>query len=394
MKRTKVVITSGYLWMSFEWFLLGFYMLQDKGEIKLRFRLPFLSTLLRILNWDVSLCIVYKILRKFEKEDYNMSGYIIFPDGVKKTFTIDCADSPFLFNEKKLRDMNVYFKMQYPVSLGEENFFLTDNIRIPWVDCRHIDKRQKPLSGRGERRVISDLMGYQDKIKPLMMGVRRLSRGISYRKLRKGYERYIKERCLEKPKRLMCYFGNSKGPEPNSDIKKPDFNNEADIMGYFGEKISHPNEKRAKVAEYISGIENCDARVISTAHSDSGGVKDMSQVIPLTEWCAHVAKFQYNFNVSGYRRSIPNRFVEGFMVGTGIVTDKLAVKWYKPFDKSEVIETIEMGYLPNGEVDWQKFEQDLFGLPVSDPKRIVELYEEKWEPSVVARYIIETVKDS
>ena len=35
----KVVITQGYLWDYFEWFILGFYMLQSKGVIDFEFQL-------------------------------------------------------------------------------------------------------------------------------------------------------------------------------------------------------------------------------------------------------------------------------------------------------------------------------------------------------------------
>lgn len=96
-------------------------------------------------------------------------------------------------------------------------------------------------------------------------------------------------------------------------------------------------------------------------------------------------------NVSGYRMSIPNRFIESFMVGTGIVTDKLAVKWYKPFNE-EVYETVPMGYLPMNQVDWRKFEFDMNHLPSLDSKKVVEAFEDKWSPMVVAQYIIDTVK--
>lgn len=368
-------------------------MLQDKGEVKLKFRLPFFSMLLTKVNWNTGIRILNRMHNLLEKEDNNMSGYIIFPDGVKKSFTIDSADSPFLFDLKKLCKLDVYFKMQYPVDLKKDAFALTDDIQIPWVDCQHVDKAVKKLATKGERQVIPDLAEYKEKIKPLMIGPRQLSRGLSHKKLRDGYERYIKDRRLEKSMRLMCYFGAPKGPKPEMNVKKPDFDSEADIMGFFGNRISHPNEKRARVARYISDIDNCDARIIGTGHSDSDDKKNKASVVPLSEFCAHVAKFQYNFNVSGYRRSIPNRFIESFMVGTGIVTDKLAVKWYKPFDNSEVVESVEMGYLPMEEVAWGKFEQDLRELPEANPEKIVRCFEDKWHPVKVARYILDTVRN-
>ena len=147
----------------------------------------------------------------------------------------------------------------------------------------------------------------------------------------------------------MCYFGNAKGPVARKVSQKEfDVDEEAQILGFFGEAIQHPNEKRAKSADIISEIhpkELYDARIINRGNSDNGGMnKDKNLIVPIENFCDHIAQFQYNLNISGYRKSIPNRFIESFISGTGIVTDKLSVKWYKPFDK-EVFETVEMGYL-------------------------------------------------
>ena len=95
-------------------------------------------------------------------------------------------------------------------------------------------------------------------------------------------------------------------------------------------------------------------------------------------------------NVSGYVMSMPSRFIESFLVGTAVLTDKLSVKWYKPFDV-EVVETVPMGYLPMERVDWQQFQQDLQHLPQVSAEQVVQAYETKWAPDVVARYIIDTV---
>ena len=136
----------------------------------------------------------------------------------------------------------------------------------------------------------------------------------------------------------MCYFGNSKGPKPKRVKKeKLDVDSESELMGYYKDIIQHPNEKRAKAKTIISKmepIELYDARIINDENSDTVGTFTNKQmVVPLEDFCNHVAKFQYNLNISGYRLSIPNRFVESFISGTAIVTDKLSVKWYKEFDK-------------------------------------------------------------
>ena len=39
LKRNKVVITSGYRWKYFQWFLLGLYELQEQGSIDFAFKL-------------------------------------------------------------------------------------------------------------------------------------------------------------------------------------------------------------------------------------------------------------------------------------------------------------------------------------------------------------------
>lgn len=387
--RTEVVITSGYRWSYFQWFLLGFYQLEEKEKIDLKFKLPLSSFLLTKLSNDFSICVADKLRRAFEKDSYNMDGYIVYRENgkkVKKTFSIDSADAPYLFDKEKLDKSNVYFKMQCPLDWDKDGFALTERIVIPWLDHNHVDKNLK-LTDRGARRAIRI---DKEKIKPLMLGPRQLSRGNSYQKLQRGYNNYIKEQEKNKSKKLMCYFGNALGPKVEKN-PIPDFDWEGDIMGYFKDEISHPNEKRAKVAEIISQIDDCDARVISNKNADSRIVERADLIIPLDRFCKHIAQFKWNVNVSGYRMSIPNRFIESFMVGTGIVTDKLAVKWYKPFNE-EVYETVPMGYLPMSQVDWSKFEFDIKHLPRLNSEKVVEAFEGKWAPMVVAQYIIDTVK--
>ena len=94
--------------------------------------------------------------------------------------------------------------------------------------------------------------------------------------------------------------------------------------------------------------------------------------------------------MSGYRLSIPNRFIESFIVGTGIITDKLSIKWYRDFEQ-EVIETVDMGYLQDADVDWEAFKKIIDNIPAIDSKCVVNEYENKWHPKVVAKYIINTL---
>lgn len=389
----KIVITGGYGWWYYQWFLLGFYMLEKRGEVRVCFRTKPLSYLLTLPNTHSGCRLVNHFQRKWEEYAYHLTGFMEFPDGSRKRFAIDNSDAPYMFSEDLLKTVDVYFKENYPLTIEEDAFPLTPEVMIPWIDCAFVDGERKKLNDRGERRHIKNLQQYQSKIKPLMTGPRLLSIGLSYKSLMEGYERYLSAGNIGKQGKLMCYFGNALGPRPEM-VDVPDYLWEGDVLGYFGNRISHPNEKRAKVADIIATFAGNDARVISKEYADSGSGRDESLVIPLPEFCAHIAKFQYNFNVSGYCLSTPCRFIESFMVGTAIITDKLAVKWYQPFDEHEVIETIPMGYLPMDQVDWEQLEKDIESLPQTDPERIRHCYEEKWAPDVVARYIVETVKNS
>lgn len=396
MKKIKIVITSGYRWNYFEWFLLGFYQLQGA---QVKYKLPPFSKALTCIPNEF-LCRVIDVARRklyIEKDSYNMDGYILFPDGVKKSFTIDSADSPFLYDEQKLKSVDVYFKIQCPQDLNAPGFWLTDEVLVPWSDHAHVDAALKNLTDRGPRKVLENFGEYTAKIRPLIVGPRRLSWSLNAKALEKAYQNYSNGRRTDKLGRVMCYFGNAKGPRPAAEGEKVDWDSESSIMGCLQGKGSHPNEKRAIAADYIQKMDsrdNCDARVLSEAGSNSGAKKDRNKVIPLPEFCAHVAKFQYNFNISGYRVSMPCRFIESFMVGTAIITDQLALKWYKPFEAHEVIETVPMGYLPMDKVDWQQVERDLQELPKSDPEKILQSFNEKWRPDVVAQYIVDTVREA
>ena len=392
----RIVITEGYRWTYFEWFILGFYKLQQKGEIELSFRLPVGSKILASAK-NRRIIQLGDILRTlFESDTYNMSGYIDFPDkSERKYFTIDSADAPYLFDSQKLESVDIYFKMQCPKHLNESGFNLTDKIIIPWLDHAHADGSLKKLTARGERKPCRNFKENIHKIKPLMIGPRALSeKGFSFESLAKGYEHYRRYRNETKSKNIMCYFGNSNGPKPEEAVSSPDYDWEADIMGYFGNKINHPNEKRAIIADIVKNIENCDSRIITHGYSDTGIQQNKNLIIPLSEFCKFISQFQYNINISGYRKSIPNRFIESFMVDTAIFTDKLGVRWYQPFGSEEVTETEEMGYLPKKEIDWGKIRNNLLSLPESNPAAVEDSFNKKWEPELVARYILNEVKSS
>jgi len=395
MKKNKdipqLIITRYPFWNYFQWFLLGFYKLEKEGEIKLSFQTPFFTRLSRIIPNNTRVGKACKLLhQKTEKQSYTLEGYYVLGNQ-KKRFCIDCADSPFLLDSDLLDKVAVYFKMQCPSAIDYNGFPLTDSLLIPY--CDH--KNTNPDTGaKTERKLIEGLEQKKHKIKPLMVGPRRLSWSNSFRSLNKAYNNYLKSSRLEQTKKLMCYFGNALGPKAVNSTEIKDFNKESFLMAYFGDKINHPNEKRAKVADIIESLgEGYDARIINRNYADSGKKGHREDlVVPLELFCDHIAQFQYNMNISGYRLSIPNRFIESFMSGTAIVTDRLAVKWYLPFEE-EVIETEEMGYLPDNEVNWVQIETDLRSLPPVDKNKVLDAFYRKWSPEKVAHYILNTLRD-
>jgi hypothetical protein len=382
----KIVITKLPRWNYFQYFILGFFKLREKNIIDFEFKTDYITRLSRHTDNRY----ILGASRKFIKDSYNLEGYIAV-NNTKKYFCIDSADAPFLFDSECLEKVSVYFKIQCPVSFDEKGFPLTNKIYIPYCGHKHIDSKLK-LTDRGERKPCDNLFQNIHKIKPLMVGPRKLARGNRFQSLNERYEYYVSASSVNSNKKLMCYFGNALGPVPSINVIKPDFDWESDIMAWFQGSLNHPNEKRDKAAALIGALgKDYDARIINPAHADTKGVKAREDlIVPLDTFCHHIAGFQYNLNISGYRMSIPNRFIESFMAGTAIFTDALKVRWYLPFDE-EVVETTEMGYLPDEDVDWNKFTNDLRSLPEITKNKVLSCFYKKWEPETAARYIAETL---
>ena len=376
-------------WRPFQIFIFGLYELERLGEINLKFRCDWFFRISTILPDLPHLGGVMHQLALFFLEDtYMMEGYIK-QDGTRHAFCIDCADSPSGYDGKLLKKVKTYFKMQCPKEIDiEKGFRLTDDVYTPYYDYQHIDKKLK-VKQLGERLPLNIDRECINKIKPCVIGFRRLADGNSYVALRNGWENYRKGALKQAHKKAMCYYGNAFGPatfELNTYI---DWNSDKNTQGQFP-RLNHPNEKRAQVAKIMQSLgAEYDARLINSGTMEQPQI-DASQIIPIDKFCAHISDFQYNYNVSGIRMSIPNRFMESFIVGTAIITDKLAVKWYLPFDE-EVVETVEMGYLPLNQVDWKKAKEDLVNLPNISKDTVLAQYEKKWAPIPVARYLVTTV---
>lgn len=375
-------------WRPFQIFILGLYELERLGEIKLKFRCDWffrISTTLPDLPHLGG--IMHQLALRFLEDTYIMEGYIKH-NGTRQDFCIDCSDNPNGYDGELLRKVKTYFKMQCPKEIDiEKGFRMADDMYIPYYDYQHKDKRLN-VRQIGERVPLNIDEKDINKIKPCVVGFRRLSDGNSYNALRNGWNNYRNDAVKQAGRKVMCYFGNACGPRGNTNTPI-DWNSESNIMGMCL-SLNHPNEKRALVAEIMQTLGDAyDARIINSGTMEKPQ-NHPELIVPIEQFCAHISNFQYNYNVSGYRMSIPNRFMESFIVGTAIITDKLAVKWYLPFE-DEVVETVEMGYIPQDQVDWKKAKEDLINLPNISKEKILEQYERKWAPTPVARYLVATV---
>ncbi len=375
-------------WRPFQIFILGLYELERLGEIKLKFRCDWFFRISTILPDLPHLGGVMHQLALFFLEDtYMMEGYMEY-NGIRHAFCIDCADSPSGYDGKLLEKVKIYFKMQCPKEIDiEKGFRLTDDVYTPYYDYQHKDRKLK-VKQLGERLPLDIDKKDINKIRPCVVGFRRLADGNSYVALCNGWENYRKGALKQAHKKAMCYYGNAFG-QAHHTYTLMDWNSEGNVLSHFLQ-LNHPNEKRAKIAKLMQSLgAEYDARLINTGTMEKPQI-DTKQIIPIDKFCTHISNFQYNYNVSGHRMSIPNRFMESFIVGTAIITDKLAVKWYLPFE-DEVVETVEMGYIPQDQVNWEKVKEDLVNLPNISKDKVLEQYERKWAPIPVARYLVATV---
>lgn len=396
-EKTLVVVTDLSNRVNYyQWFIYGFQLLERQGKINLKFKIPLAQRLL--LNSKLGL-----LAKAIKKVRYKMGmvvddrtkayfrGYVKTGDCIK-SFVIDSADSPNMFSGKLLKETDVYFKIQCPNEISQ-NGFKMGNVFVPFFDSEFENPADNGKQ-KAKRKSCPEVFSFQEKIKPLMSGPRSMGRTCSFEKLDATYSHMLSSRNVVQSGKVMCYFGNAAGPVPTASVSEPDWDWESDIMGYFGDKMNHPNEKRAKIADIMESLgDGYDARVINSGNSDSGSQYTHPElVVPLKDFSQHVAKFQYNVNVSGYRMSIPARFIDSFICGTAIATDNLHVKWYHPFG-DEVTEIGEMGYLPDSDVDYDEVTKKLKDLKPVSREYVIEQYERYWAPDKVAEYMIDTVYD-
>ena len=188
--------------------------------------------------------------------------------------------------------------------------------------------------------------------------------------------------------KLLAYFGTDEVPGPT---ESP---NENAVLRRYGNSLSHPNLKRGDLVKWLKSnfTAGIDARLVTTKQPQLRGPALNDRDFPLL-----MAKSMFNINVSGLRRSIPFRFVDSFTVGTAIVTDELAVKWYRPFEEGvELFRIGRLGYELPQDTEWDRAHECLTELyheaeqlSLSNRERILENYRNYWHPESFARYILQ-----
>jgi len=366
MKPPVVTITNfclnhaGY----FDWLVTGFGMLQAQDQLRLRFQLPTSKTALRhrYFRWGAK-AIAPGWVARINGPMWWLEAEIDFGGRISK-FVFDVTDHGYAFAEYLLPSCDRYFKCQLPTSFPG-----------PLKLCKSIS-RPMPQAA----------IDHAHKIRPAMLG-RPLSRALDFEKNLRILRDWESKASTPKSTRLFAYFGGDSDPEADNRLK--------DKVGLY----QHPNLKRGRLVKYLRsmGHPGVDARLV---HSSSPSLIGPA-LSDDDAYCRAVAASAYNLNISGLSLSLPFRFIDSFLVGTGVVTDSLAIRWHAPFDTEEVFELGSMGYELEDEVNWQSAEARLKEIvhasPANDASRtahILERYQRLWSPEALARHVLASCEET
>ncbi len=349
----------------FEWFVFGLQLLNDAGEIDFALRTTVTTPPFRLHAKAAPA--LRRVLPGLMDALSRGSGAILTgtveAGGVKRRFVLDLGDSPYQFQMDLLLENDLYFKAQCPASFDARGFPIAKDAFVPYHP---------------------DVLTYQHKIQPAMLG-RPLSRTLNQRRNGKILQQWRDAGRGKKDLALFAYFGTDKG-----------FNSgpEGVVMQRFGDLVSHPNLKRGRLVEEMRRRypQHIDARVLTTDRPERRGAKIADARYP-----EMVGRTWHNINISGFRRSLPFRFVDSFLTGACVPADELALRWYQPFELgTEVADLGPMGYEREDAVDWSRVWQVLDGL-YNEPEavrrerqaHIADRFDRLWHPQAFARYLVQ-----
>jgi hypothetical protein len=374
---TMPIRNRGY----FEWLYTGLQLLEQQGKIELRHEGSGLDLFLRRHprlwgKFDQSFPQASMML--FPVDHFAMAGRVEM-GGRSMRFAYDVTDSPFTYALAHLERSDLYFKTQCPVSFEAEGYPLSSTVRVPYhPEVLLLQERIRPAMSTG---AITSTLDLKRNLKVL-----ETNRSIPAEKKRL---------------RIFASFGGDRGPpswKENDSFPAPhNYHNERTIVTRYGEAIQHPNEKRAELVRILRrwGVPDVDGRIWSSKDPEIQG--------DALEWNVYlktVAASVFNINVSGFRRSLPFRFLDSFQVGCGIATDTIGTRWYQPFDSDlEVVEIGDLGYEAKDSIDWTVVENrlrkiyDAIDLDRNRSDEIRQLFATKWHPRCLATYFVQQCSD-
>ncbi|TKG21073.1 hypothetical protein [Vibrio breoganii] len=291
-------------------------------------------------------------------------------NGRKINFVYDIADSPFYYSEKYLKESDLYFKAQCPKEIKDSGFQLNENIAIPYTKSTLI---------------------YKSKIRPSLLGVRKLGESFKYKELKTNYLSllYVDK---NKENRLFVYFGSEKYPqksfkeETSIELARTEFFNVEENLSYFDNNtLHHPNSKRGIVSRKLKLTSN-DRLHLGDVFENEIDINNYQEVL---------SKYKYNLNISGYRLSIPNRFMDSFISGTTVLTDNLSVRWYQDFSSEECRELGKLGYDVSSDKALSDFVVNIEKECEITQKRdvVLEKFHKYWKPKSFANYILDELEN-
>lgn len=361
----------------FEWLYTGLQILEQEGRIELRHEGCAADRWLRRHP---------RVWGKFEQhcsktslwlfpvDHFSMAGRVECR-GKQMRFAYDVTDSPFTYALAHLEQVDLYFKTQCPITFEAEGYPLSNSIRVPYhPEVLRCQQRIRPAMSTG---AITNTFDLKRNLKAL-----HAHRGIP---------------ADSKAFRIFASFGGDKGPPPwkeSDSFPAPhNFHNERSIVTRYGDAIQHPNEKRAEVVRILRkwNVPDVDARIWNSSDSEIQG-----EALAWNDYLQTVASSVFNVNVSGFRRSLPFRFLDSFQVGCGIATDTIGTRWHQPFDSDlEVVEFGNLGYEARADMDWSAVEQrlralyDSVDLKQNRASEIRNLFAKKWHPRALAEYVVQ-----
>lgn len=294
-----------------------------------------------------------------------MAGLVRFCDKTVR-FAYDMLDSPYEFDEWLLERCDVYFKCQCPLYINALGFPLTRRVFMPFSQAA---------------------LDHQGKIVPAMLG-RPLASSWSLRDNMAALDRWRALQQVPKKALLLASYGSGEAPTPSW---AP---GECAMLESLQGLVQHPNLKRRVLVDWLRARndQNIRARIGNAESAVQGKYADSAE-----DFARVVAESVYELNVSGLRRSVTFRFATCLTVGTTVISDSLAVKWYRPFEiGTELVEIGELGYELPDEAEWGSAFEALNlilekGFTEESERRhaVLARFESVWRPDKLAEYLVE-----